>query len=78
MSERKLSLHLVFFLELVNPTGRIHEFGFSGKEWVASRANFDVDIADGSSRIVYGSTGCTADFCYSIVWMNSGFHKFPL
>ncbi len=71
------SLHLIFFLEFVYSTGSIHEFGFSGKEWVAGGADLDVDIADGSFGFVDGSTGRTADLGRSIVWMNFGFHKFP-
>lgn len=43
---------------------------------MASRANLDIDIADGSSGFVDGSTGRTADFGRFIVWMNFGFHKF--
>src|SRR5687767_13968273 len=65
-------------IEAVDPSGGIDQLLFPGKERVASRANFYVQVALLSRTCLKSLTARTRDGHFLICWMNLWLHYFPL
>jgi hypothetical protein len=64
---------LVFFAKALNAPGRIHQLLFTGKKWVAFRANLDMDVAFGGTDFHNVAAGAR-NGRLRIFWMNVRFH----
>jgi hypothetical protein len=76
-SELLLALFRVLFLEPFDTPFGIDDFLRPGKEWVAIRANIDIDIADGRARFELVPTGAM-DCGFPVDRVNPFFHDHRL
>ena len=72
-SGRPLLLHTVLGKELINSTRAIDELLLAGEEWVALRADFNVDVLRRRTRVENVATS-TGDGGLGIFRMNPGLH----
>ncbi len=61
---------------LHSPTG-VHQFLCTSEKWVAFRAQFHSELGNSASSHE-GVPAGTGDGCLEILWMNAGFHGFPI
>lgn len=59
----------VFLAEPFNTAGRVDQFLFAGKKWMAIGANFHAYIGFGGPGFDDIAAG-TFDLCFGIFWMN--------
>ena len=68
----------VALVETIDASCGIDQFLFSGKEWVASRTDFDVQVTFlGGARLERLATRATYRY-FDVFWMNSWFHLITL
>lgn len=64
----------VAFIESIHASGSINQLLFTGKERVASRANFDVQVAFLGRAGLECLAASAANSYIDVFWVNSWFH----
>lgn len=64
-----------FLIEFVHATSGIHDFLFASVEWVALRANLDIEVFFFHYRLSNEFVAARASYVhFVIIWMNILFH----
>ena len=64
----------VALVEAIDTSCGIDQLLFSGKEWMASRTDFDVQVTFLGGASLEGLATRAADRNFNVFWMNSWFH----
>ena len=68
----------VALVEAIDTSCRIDQLLFSGKEWMASRTDFDVQVTFLGGASLEGLATRAANRYFNVFWMNSWFHLITL
>ena len=63
----------VLLVEPLNSSCCVNQLLLSGEEWVASGADFNLDIANRRTSLNYIAT-CACDLSWLVIWMYTLFH----